>query len=563
MFSSQPSGKGVVMKKASLLFLISIFFLGCQDSEPSDADADADVDADGDIDADQDIETDSDADQPLDPRFESLAETLEAERIALGAPGLAFALIENNEIAFTAGFGHRHPDSDEDPVDSTTLFRIGSVTKVLTALALLQLVEAGEISLDDPVTDVFPDFAFALDETWVPSILVRHILEHSSGMFDYGEFGTDADEYLEKRMYYYADNYYLMSPSGRMFNYSNPNFSLAGWLIEGLSKRSYREYVDSEVFSPLGMDRTYFLGQEVLEDGNYASGLTINWSTGIGRAVAEPDSYGSAFMRPAGFAWSSVEDLAELVLFLLNGNTEVLSDELLDEVRSPQISTKMSLDYGSYGFGLFINDGFAVGEDYYETTVISHGGDISGFAADVYFLPELEFGLIALANTDGAHIQQAVAEALLMTEGLPDGLPEPTSPPDDLTIDPGIFDEYTGYYHDPYIFGNATVTYDSGTLSVSIPYCDQEGIPYEPALYPLSPDNFFLNIQNTSIVLTFIRDAEGHVEYARTRTAVFSAVDEPVPPPPVMNPQRHHRLRYLLEQARLFPALFSRFSLSW
>jgi CubicO group peptidase (beta-lactamase class C family) len=90
-------------------------------------------------------------DLPIEPRFQALADRIDAERVELGAPGVAVLVMENGTITFAHGFGLKNPDAP-DEVDAGTLFRIGSVTKVLTATALLEFVASGQVGLDDPVT---------------------------------------------------------------------------------------------------------------------------------------------------------------------------------------------------------------------------------------------------------------------------------------------------------------------------------------------------------------------------------------------------------------------------
>src|SRR5262245_6734647 len=119
-----------------------------------------------------------------DPRFDALVQAIEAERAALGAPGVAVAVIEDGKVTFARGFGSKDPESDV-PVEATTLFRIGSVNKMLTAAAMLHDVETGDVDLDAPITTYLPDFQLTQDATWAPSIHARELLTHSSGLYDY------------------------------------------------------------------------------------------------------------------------------------------------------------------------------------------------------------------------------------------------------------------------------------------------------------------------------------------------------------------------------------------
>lgn len=520
------------MRKCSIitsLVVMTLFSAGCGDDEKTtqqptaDAGFDAAGGADVAVESSDDAQPDAPPDAlPWDPRFDDLAETIEKERLQLGAPGAAFAYIEDGEVAFAAGFGTKHPHGGE-PVLPTTLFRIGSVTKVLTATAVLQQVEQGALDLDAPVTDVLPSYSFARDETWAPSILLRHTLDHTAGQFDYGEFGASDDADLEARMYAYAEEYYLMSPAGRFWNYSNPNYSLAGLMLEAVTGHRYREVMHDNVFEPLGMNRTLFLGQEVIDDGDYASGLTTSWETGEGEAIASPDAYDSAFMRPAGFAYSSLQDMARFVLFMMKGNPSVLSDSSRNMLHSPQVNTEMFGDVESYGFGLFVFEGILLPDGFRRVRVIAHGGDLAGFGADIYYLPDFGAGVVAFASTDDAHFSESILKAFSLVPNLP--APEPTPPP--WSFDPSVLPDYVGSYHDPYLVGDFVVSESGGALTVSMPELDALGFSYDATPEPFAPDSFILEVDGIVAPLTFIRDEAGKVEYARTRYFVARAAAQP------------------------------------
>ena len=114
-------------------------------------------------------------------RFAPLAQAVEAERIALGAAGVAVAIVENGQVTFAKGFGSKNPTAAAGPqVEPTTLFRIGSTQKALTAIALLQTVQAGAVDLDRPITSYLPTFHLAQTPEPVSQITARHLLTHTS-----------------------------------------------------------------------------------------------------------------------------------------------------------------------------------------------------------------------------------------------------------------------------------------------------------------------------------------------------------------------------------------------
>ena len=464
---------------------------------------------------------DSKPDDPIPQRFQAFATAVEQERAAMGSPGIAVAVVEKGAVTFAHGFGQKDP-SRPDPVLPTTLFRIGSCTKMLTAIALLQNVQAGKVSLDDSITSEVPAFHLTKTPTAVAGIKVRHLLSHSGGLSDYGETNAPANEQTDAALEQFltgrfADIGYVASPPGALCAYANPDYMLAGLIAEKTSGVSYRSLMHDKVFVPLGMNRTFFLPSEVLADGDYAVGTDCKTpdeehclAPEVG-SVIQPDTYDNPWGRPAGFAWSSVLDLAEVARFLVHGQDEVLSSDLWAEMTSAQISTKLVADLESYGFGVMVSDGFGVG-GYRALKMLGHGGDIAGFAADIYCVPTLDLCLVALANSTGAHLVNSLVVGLetLTT------LPAPSTMPDVLPK-PDRYPLYAGAYNDPFVVGQVNVTTDGTNLFIQIPSLDASNTPYTQQLQPNTVDNFIVTVQGTPMPLTFIADSNGVYTYIRCR----------------------------------------------
>ncbi len=486
--------------------------------------------------------------ETTDPRYDALISAILAEREKLGAPGVAVAVIEDGKVTFARGFGSKDPDKD-DPVAATTLFRTGSVNKMLTATGLLGQVAKGKVSLDQPATNHVPDFHFSTDASWASTILVKHLLTHSTGMYDYLEIDVPAAEKTDAALETFmtgkfANVDFLMNPSGAFWNYSNPNFMLAGLVAEKASGKTYRQLMKEDVFAPLGMDRTYFLGSEVIADGDYALGVT---SYPMVDHPVRPDSYDNAWARPAGYATSSVLDLAKFAQFLLDGNEAVLPKALSDEMQSPVVDTQAFLDLVHYGYGLFAMKGVFLGglDKFYTIPLVQHGGDIPGFAADLTIIPSLHFGFIAMANADGAHFTKSLVTAISTLNELP----APATPPD-LKPDPSTFGMYEGTYNDDYNAGPIIVTKVGDNLEVSMPTVDQANIPYTPVLTPGAGNNFVLAIQGTQLQVTFIEDESGAMRYFRTRAFVGTKPQNPPPPPVALEGARRDAFLAAVRQAR-------------
>jgi CubicO group peptidase (beta-lactamase class C family) len=466
--------------------------------------------------------------KPYSRRFLPLIQAIEQEMQNLAIPGAAVAVVEAGETTFAAGLGSKHPHR-EDPVKPTTLFRIGSVTKMLTAIGLLQLVERECVDLNAPITDYLRDFSFRYDANWAPSITVRNLLTHTSAMADFFVIDTPGYKDDDALSSYFSGPYresvyaYLMAPAGRMFNYTNPGYMLAGWVTESVSGTYYRHYIQENVFAPLEMTRTFFLPEHVIADGDFACGSALHWETGQ-PFVVEPNSYDNGWGRPAGLAFSNVLDLAQVVKFLRAGRTDVLSDELRVAMQEPQMDTEMFLDLVHYGYGLMIQEaGFyhLTAPNFYRMRLVSHGGDVYGFSADLYYVPDLDFGFVALTNASYSHLDMSFVTALNTLCDLPAPVPIP-----DLSMTLADYAGYAGQYYDPFGVGDVTVTLNGAWLTVEIPGFDAAGVAYDHTLLANTPNNFILYLYGLTtldvypMAVTFILDDEGASEYFRTRSFV-------------------------------------------
>ena len=448
---------------------------------------------------------DDDDDTVESPSYESLpaelAAAFDAERQQLGAPGLAVA-IRHGDTLYAQGFGTRRPDGGA-AVEPETLFRIGSITKMLTAPALLQQVEAGRASLDDVVTDHVPGVQLQGNGS-TDELTLHQLLSHQGGISDHTPLtgGTDDERLFGYSVGSLASNAYFMSPPGSFWNYSNPNYALAGLVAQEADGRLYRDLLRQDVLEPLGMDRTWFLAEDVEDDSNFAVGLTRDWEGSGEERYAEPASYGDAWSRPAGFAWSSVLQLVTFADFLLQGDEAVLSDTLREQMTSPQVDTQAFLDRVHYGYGLMFFRGMADGSDWYEVETMEHGGAIPGFSAQLTTVPAYDLVMATLTSTDNATPAGALAQAARSFAELTSG----SRPDPEIAADLSV---YEGTWNDPYNVGEIVVSLDGAGLRVDMPLLDQLDIPYEHPFTPVSRDNFAITVQGFNMQIALLNPQPG------------------------------------------------------
>lgn len=466
-------------------------------------------------------------------RYRAFSDVLERERRALEIPGLAVAILEHGELTFARGFGTKGVDSSE-PVDAATVFRIGSMSKLLTGIGAMSAVEDGLLDLDAPLLEVLPDLA--LSDPGVEELDVRRLLSQQTGLNDFLEIEGPADDGALRDFIAgpaLPASVQLVNPPGLFWNYANPNYYIAGRALEVATSQPYRLAIAERVFTPLGMQRSFWLPSEVLADGNYTHGFGVMDILGVSEMYEDipPDRYDNAWARPAGYAFSNVLDWASVMQFLMGDRPDVLAPSAREQVISSQISTQTiyadleatALGLGDdYGLGVGVSAGFfmdrrAEPETYYATEVLGHGGDIPGFASTFLVLPETGFGMVVLSNRDAERPTESMRFAL---ESFAD-LPAPSAPPS-REPDPARFGGYAGTYRD-----NAgtpvDVSYDGASLRASVPALDAIGLPYEPALEPSSLDNFALWVrlgaERVPLEVTFIEDGSGALWF-RSRVAV-------------------------------------------
>ena len=458
-----------------------------------------------------------------DARYDVLVEAVKADLAASHAPGVQVAVWEGGQVTFAATFGSGHPDQDV-AISNDTLFQIGSDTKKQTAVALLQKVEAGLVRLDDTLAVALPQLEFTYGPEWNDQVVVEHLLTHQGGFYDYAlwEMG-EADDLLASWTYgTFATNFFLMNPPGEFWNYSNPNFSLAGLITEENDTRAWPDIMFEDVYQPLGMDRTYLRKSEVLADGDYAVGYGIDPQTGV-MGTREMDVVADhAWTRPAGLAWSTATQQLYFADFLMHGDPAVLSDELVAQIHAERVNTLYLFDENHYGYGLMVQRGLELDGAYYEIPVWNHGGNTMAFSSAFWVLPDHDFAISILSSGYGTDFNDSVYTAI---RTLVDDLPTPVDSPE-YVIDTARYVYHVGDYMDEWNVGPAKVTQVGDGLNIEMPVLDQHGYDYEQELIAISSDIHYIEIQGNYYDMTFIQQDEGEPSaYIRNRMFVHTRDD--------------------------------------
>jgi CubicO group peptidase (beta-lactamase class C family) len=462
------------------------------------------------------------AQRPLPQTTACLNAALAAGRNNNAYSGIAAAVVLDGRVVYRIGLGTVSPTSTQ-PVLPSTRFRFGSLAKSMTATAMLSLAHEGRIRLHDPVSTLLPGFELYGAPGWSERLTAHRLLSHQGGIQDSGSLDGPRDDGALAAAFYdpaFLATVPLIVAPGTFYNYSNPNFALAGLLVEAADGRPYRHAMRQRVFKPLGMKRTTFLPSDVLADNDFAYGVE-------GNNIWAPDDYDNAILRPAGFGWTTADDLAKYALFILHGNPHVLAPRHWRAMQTRQVDTLEFLNLEGYGYGLGVGDAVTLLDRngqrrfYSDVKVVSHGGAIAGYRSLMVTLPAQRFGFVALVNGDASNPLVDLAPVcfrVAAAETVSDRLPPPSPfPSPDVQRD--RFTDYVGEYQE-FTGARAIVTLTpAGDVHLDLP---DLGIPYNPILEPISRDNFIWHTQVGSFQLTGIRGSGNQIEYLRTRVAVVA-----------------------------------------
>ncbi|MCE2495593.1 MAG: beta-lactamase family protein [Flavobacteriales bacterium] len=396
-------------------------------------------------------------------------DTLNAHQRASGA----LALRADGKLLFSKSIGVRNTDESGNVApDDKTAFRIGSISKTFTAVMIMQLVQKGDVSLDDPLSNWYPSVPNAAN------ITIKQMLNHSSGIYsitsdpEYLEYMETAQthEQMLQRIYEFEPAF----APGTKHSYSNSNFVLLGYILEKETGISYAQLVEKKITKPLKFKRTYYGGPIDPQGQNEAQ--SYEWD---GRRWIPSTETDMSIPHGAGSMVSTAEDLTTFITALFSG--KLIGDD--------QLSQMTTVEDG-YGLGIFPID--VHGKEGF-----GHNGGIDDFAAVLVYVPEDDLAIAFTANVVRYDIDEMRAVAASAFYG--DILEMPTFVQVDLSPE---------YLH------SLEGTYKSETFPLPIEVrtngaqltAQAEGQPELP-LEPQGDDVFTL--ERAGIVMTFSKDESG------------------------------------------------------
>ncbi|MCB9250604.1 MAG: serine hydrolase [Ignavibacteriales bacterium] len=331
-------------------------------------------------------------------------------------PGIAVAIIKDNKIIHSKGYGVRSL-STKLPVDENTLFGIASNSKAFTSATLGILVDKGKLNWDDKVIDFIPEFRL-YDPYVTNDFTIRDLLTHRSGMgLGAGDlmFFPDSTNFTLKELIHNLRYLKQTSPFRSKFDYDNLLYMVAGEIVKRVSGLSWESFVEEKIMEPLGMNNSAASFRRLKDQANVIDGhAPVEGKVKV--VNRHMDIEGE---NPAGGIYSSIADLSNWVLMHLNNGkfgidlqNQLLSEKVHNEIWSPQTILplnrkvdKYNSHFRSYGLGWFLIDVNGYKE-------VAHTGSLEGMVTQVTMYPELNLGIIVLTNQQAGGAMIAITNTI-------------------------------------------------------------------------------------------------------------------------------------------------------
>jgi CubicO group peptidase (beta-lactamase class C family) len=403
-------------------------------------------------------------------------DTIVREGLEKKIASYAVAVVKDGRLVLARGYGFADLENSV-PASAETIYRLGSITKQFTSLAILQLAEAGKLSVDDELTKFLSDYPVQGHK-----VTIHQLLNHTSGIKAYTSlpnfFRTARQDLSHEGMLALFKELPFDFEPGEKMQYNNSGYYLLGLVIEKASGQSYAEYLADHVFKPLGMHATRY--------GDMRP-LIPHRAQGYKRSLGELVNDDPISMNAPGAAGALVSNVLDLVKWhqALEAG-DFLSSASYDALYRPtKLADGKEQKYG-YGWGL---------GEMSTHRKLSHGGGINGFSTTIARYPDDRLAVIVLSNTAGAPasgIESHIAKVML-------GIEE--KPVVDLPADEQLLKPLLGTYE--LNEGKLQITMEEGKLQAQSPGQPRDRLKYQG-------DRQFVSTSNDDVRFTF-KQAEGKV----------------------------------------------------
>jgi len=432
-----------------------------------------------------------------DSRLSAAFDKVLKEQFPLNETGAIALISSHGKIIYKKAFGMANLELNV-PMQTTNVFRIGSITKQFTAIAILQLMEQGKLNLQDVITKFIPNYPLQGE-----TITIEHLLTHTSGIRDFTSIKDTVQrskrDFTPTELINFFQNQPMRFAPGTRYEYSNSNYTLLGYIIEKITGKTYQQYLEANFFQPLGMTSSFY-GNDTMIIKNRATGYTkgekqIENSTAI--SMTQPFAAGSILSTVEDlFKWQQAVQLYKLV-----------KKETLEKA-----FTRYTLANGketSYGYGWRF--GFIQ-----QSPSIGHGGLISGFKTMALYLPKEDVYVVVLSNCDCSSPENVTAKLAAVAIGKPYTDKE-------ITLTNSILQTYAGVYENEK-GDQAIISVEDGKLYSKL------GRNPKISIKAFKKDNFFF--EDPFITMEFSGNKSGNINrltiHSRSANEVWNKTDKPV-----------------------------------
>jgi CubicO group peptidase (beta-lactamase class C family) len=400
-------------------------------------------------------------------------DSLIAQRYPNVSPGCEILVMKKGDTLYRKAYGLANMELNV-PMRPEMIFRIGSITKQYTAVAILQLVEQGKISLQDSIQKFITEFP-----NKGQTITIGNLLTHTSGISDYGALDFHIPnairiDFPTKQIIDSLDQLPLEFTPGSKFSYSNSNYFLLAYIIQEVSGKSYMEYLTENIFEPASLSHTYYDSPTEIIAGR------VNGYSKINSKYYNAGYISMSLVFGAGALLSNVDDMYKWHEALYHG--KLIKLETLQKAFTPfKLSNGTSSEYG-YGWFIKNRNG---------SKSIEHSGGIDGFQSDEIYFPEQDIFIATLYNSvneGGSDMSFMALDNDIATLCLGKQLEK------SISVDTEELKKYVGVYEsDPQ--HPAIITLENGQLQME---AKAGGLPKSP-LFAKSKNVFFLKVIDAEI----------------------------------------------------------------
>jgi CubicO group peptidase (beta-lactamase class C family) len=305
--------------------------------------------------------------------------------------GAVLSVVKDGQVLFQKGYGYADVEEKKPVLPDQTLFRPGSISKLFTATAVMQLVEQGKLDLDRDIDDYLD---FTIPKTYPEPITLRQLLTHTGGFEETLKnlFVAHESDIKPLRAYLMNEMPARIFPPGKIPSYSNYGFTLAGYIVERVSGEKFERYIENHILKPLGMKKSTF-------DQPLPAQLAPQMSKGYLRASKEPRDFEFVQAAPAGALSTTAADMTRFMLaFLQDGAVDgvsILKPETVRQMETRQFEFHPMLPGLGITFMEYLID---------PVRIIAHGGDTVYFHSDMILVPEAHFGYFLSYNSLGKDV---------------------------------------------------------------------------------------------------------------------------------------------------------------